>query len=215
MEQQLVNDIVQWVKTLYPVSIYLFFFAIAYLENIIPPVWGDLLVVFGGYLAAVSIINFAPLYLLTVAASVLGFMSVYWLGYHWGEQIENRPKKFWMLRFISLKYIEKVQGWMHRWGQGVIVANRFLSGARSVISLTAGISQTKISFTVISSTISSMLWNALLLTLGYILQQNWQVIGEYLSVYWKIVLGVILVIVGVRIGVYYYRKKKDISSSEK
>ncbi len=207
MEQQFISDIVQWVKTLSPLNIYLIFFLVAYFENIIPPVPGDLLVAFGGYLAAESIISFIPVYLLTVAASVMGFMTVYWLGFHWGEKIEKHPKKFWMLRFIPLKYIEKVQGWMSRWGQWVIVANRFLSGARSVISLTAGISQTKISYTVISSTISSLLWNALLLGLGYLVHQNWQIIGYYLSVYGRVILGLILLFIIVRVGIYFYRKK--------
>ncbi len=212
MEQQLINEVVRWMQTLPPVSIYLVFFSVAYLENIIPPIWGDLMVVFAGYLAAEAIIAFVPVYLLTVVASVLGFMTVYWLGFYWGEKIEDRPKKFWLLRFIPLRYIEKVQGWMQRWGQGVIVANRFLSGARSVISLTAGISRTKVSLTIISSTISSLLWNALLLTLGYLVHENWQVIGHYLSVYGRIILGLILLFIAIRTGVYFYRKNTSINS---
>lgn len=214
MEQQFINEIVQWVKSLPPFSIYLVFFLIAYIENIIPPIPGDVLVAFGGYLAAVSVISFIPVYLLTVIASVAGFMTVYWLGFHWGEQIENQPKRFWLLRFIPLKYINKVRRWMSRWGIGVIVANRFLSGARSVISLTAGISQTKISYTVLCSTISSLLWNAILLILGYIVQKNWQIIGHYLAVYGRIIIGLILLVVVARLAIYYYRKKR-FSSSQK
>lgn len=206
MEQQFVNEMVQWVETLPPFSIYLVFFLVAYFENIIPPIPGDVLVAFGGYLAAVSVIHFIPVYLLTVIASVAGFMSVYWLGFHWGERIENNPEKFWLLRFIPLKYINKVRGWMAHWGQGVIVANRFLSGARSVISLTAGISHTRKSRTVISSTISSLLWNALLLTLGYIVQQNWKIVGHYLAVYGRIIVGLILLLIVVRLGVFFYKK---------
>lgn len=214
MEQQLINELVEWVKTLSPLSIYLVFFAVAYLENLIPPIWGDLFVAFGGYLAAVSIIEFIPVYLLTVVASVLGFMTVYWLGFHWGEQIENDPEDFWLLHFIPLKYIEKVRGWMHRWGQGVIVANRFLSGARSVISLTAGISHTRVILTAVCSAISSLLWNALLLTLGYIVQQNWKIVSHYLSIYGWFILGLIVLFIIVRGGIYFYRKR-NMTATEK
>lgn len=206
MEQQFINEVVQWVKTLPPFSIYLVFFAVAYLENLIPPIWGDLFVAFGGYLAAVSIVELVPVYLLTVGASVLGFMTMYWLGFHWGEQIESHPEDYWLLRFIPLKYIQKVRSWMHRWGQGVIIANRFLSGARSVISLTAGISQTKVMATALSSAVSSLLWNALLLTFGYIVQQNWQTVSHYLSIYGWFILGVIGLFIVIRGGIYMYKK---------
>lgn len=214
MEQQFLSEVIQWVETLSPFYIYLVFFLVAYLENLIPPIWGDLFVAFGGYLAAVSIISFWPVYVLTVVASVLGFMTVFWLGYHWGVKIENHPDQFWLLRFIPLKYIEKVRGWMHRWGQGVIVANRFLSGARSVISLTAGISRTRIYLTVVSSTVSSMLWNAILLILGYTVQQNWKIIGHYLSIYGWAILGLILLFIVARTGIYFYRKKGYSSTSK-
>lgn len=214
MEQQFLNEIIQWVETLAPFYIYTVFFLVAYLENIIPPIWGDLFVAFGGYLAAISVISFIPVYLVTVIASVLGFMTVYWLGYHWGKQIENHPEDFWLLRFIPLKYIQKVRGWMHRWGQGVVVANRFISGARSVISLTAGISHTRPLLTAVSSTVSSLLWNAILLTLGYLVQQNWRIVGHYLSIYWQIIVGLILLVIIVRVGIYFYRKKR-FSSSQK
>ena len=37
--------------------------------------------------------------------------------------------------------IDKVHGWFARYGVGVVLANRFLSGARSVISICAGIAR--------------------------------------------------------------------------
>jgi len=214
MEQQVINDAVHWIETLPAFSIYLVFFAVAYLENIVPPIPGDILVAFGGYLAATSVIYFIPVYIFTVVASVAGFMSIYWLGFYWGEQIENNPNRYWLLRFIPLKYINKVRGWMDRWGQGVIVANRFLSGARSVISLTAGISKTRITQTILGSTISSLLWNAILLTLGYIVQKNWKIIGHYLSVYSRIILGLIILFIAVRLGIYFYKKRNHSSVKE-
>lgn len=209
MEQSLINDTVRWLRTLHPLSIYLTLFLVAYLENIIPPIWGDTLVVFAGYLGAASVIQLLPVYVLTVIASVIGFMTVYWLGFHWGDKIEEEPGNFWLLRFIPLRYLEKVRRWMGRWGLWIVAANRFLSGARSVISLTAGISKTNIFYTIICSTISSLLWNALLLSLGYVVKQNWQIIGHYLSLYGWFIFGVILLFILIRIGIGYYKRSKN------
>jgi membrane protein DedA with SNARE-associated domain len=207
MIDQFVQEMVQLINSLPPFSIYLVFFLVAYVENVIPPIPGDVLVAFGGYLAAESIIGLVPVLLLTTVASVLGFMSMYWIGSRWGTQIQNKQRRFWLLRFIPLKYLNKVRDWMQRWGMGVVLANRFLAGTRSVISLTAGLSHTRISSTIISSFVSSILWNGILLGFGWIVHENWRLIGEYLSIYGKIILGGIAVFIIIRLGTYYYRNK--------
>lgn len=207
MIDQFLQEMVQLIYNLPPLSIYLVFFLVAYIENIIPPIPGDVLVAFGGYLAAESVIGAVPVLILTTVASVIGFMSMYWIGSHWGSRIKEDESQYWLLRFIPLKYLNKVQLWMQRWGMGVVLANRFLAGTRSVISLTAGLSNTRISATIICSTISSVLWNGILLAFGWIVHENWRVIGDYLSAYGKIVLGVIAIFVLIRLGMYYYRRK--------
>lgn len=209
MVDQFIQEAVQLINTLPPLSIYLVFFAVAYVENIVPPIPGDVLVAFGGYLAAESVIGLVPVLILTTIASVIGFMSMYWIGSRWGTLIEQKKRQFWLLRFIPLKYINKVRSWMQRWGMGVVLANRFLAGTRSVISITAGLSHTRISSTIIYSTISSLLWNAILLGFGWIVHENWRLIGEYLSVYGRIVLAGILIFILIKVIVRYYNKKKN------
>lgn len=207
MIDQFVQETVQLINTLPPLSIYTVFFLVAYFENVIPPIPGDVLVAFGGYLAAQSVIGLIPVFILTTVASVIGFMSMYWIGSRWGTQIEEGKKRFWLLRFIPLEYLEKVRSWMQKWGMRVVLANRFLAGTRSVISLTAGLSHMRISYTIICSTISSVLWNGILLGFGWIVHENWRLIGDYLSVYGRIILGGIVVYILIKLGTRYYRKK--------
>lgn len=206
MNGQFVKEMVQLINSLPPISIYLVFFSVAYIENIVPPIPGDVLVAFGGYLAAESVINVVVILLLTTVASVIGFMSMYWIGSQLGGQFEKKENRFWLLRFIPLKYVAKVRSWMQRWGMGVVLANRFLAGTRSVISLTAGLSRIRILATIICSTISSVLWNGILLGFGWIVHENWKLIGKYLSVYGQIILACIGLFVLIRVGIYYYGK---------
>lgn len=206
MVDQFVQEAVQFINALPPSSIYLVFFLVAYVENIVPPIPGDVLVAFGGYLAAESVIGLVPVLILTTVASVIGFMSMYWIGSRWGTLIEKKKSQFWLLRFIPIKYINKVQEWMQRWGMGVVLANRFLAGTRSVISLTAGLSHTRISSTIIYSTISSLLWNGILLGFGWIVHENWQQIGKYLSIYGRIILAGIGLFIIYKLIMHYYRK---------
>jgi membrane protein DedA with SNARE-associated domain len=209
MLEQITQDLIQWIRLLPPVSIYLVFFLVAYIENVVPPIPGDILVAFGGYLVAEAVVDLLPLYLLTTFASVVGFMSMYWLGARWGGRLQEKQGDYWLVRFIPLEYVNKVQDWMRRWGQGVVLANRFLAGTRSVIALTAGISQTKPIYTALSSTVSSLLWNGILLGLGWLLHRNWRVMGDYLSIYGRIILVLLVLIVVVRFGISYYKKKKQ------
>lgn len=214
MADQIVQSIVEWISMVPPVGVYLIFLGIAYIENIIPPMPGDVIVAFGGYLAAEGLINLFPVWSLTVIASVAGFMTMYWLGHKWGVQIEENRESHFILRFIDYKYFARGKKWMARWGQGVVIANRFLAGTRSVISLTAGMSHLKITPTILSSLVSSVLWNSLLLAMGWVIRDNWQIIGEYLSNYGKVILGLIVLFVGVK-AYFSYRRKSKAGKDEK
>ncbi len=195
MADQIVQTIIDWISGFPPIGIYLIFTLIAYLENVLPPVPGDVLLAFSGYLAAEGLLSLPLIWGLTVLASVVGFMNMYWIGYKLGGQIEEKKEKHFLLRFINYRYFRKGRIWMYKYGQWVIFGNRFLAGTRSVISITAGVSHLKVSYTILNSFISSALWNAALLLMGWIIRDNWQLIGGYLSAYGK----VILVCIGVSI----------------
>lgn len=211
MADQIVQTIVEWVSAFPPVGIYLFFFAIAYLENILPPVPGDVLLAFGGYLAAEGVIGLGPVWILTVIASVLGFMNMYWMGFKLGGSIDSQRDEHFLLRFINYRYFRKGKVWMYRYGQWVVFANRFLAGTRSVIAVTAGMSKLKINQTILNSFLSSVLWNTILLGMGWFVKDHWELIGEYLSAYGK----VILVCIGIAIlGRFLWVRNKQNKAPE-
>ena len=214
MADQIVQSIVDWISVVPPLGVYLIFFGIAYIENLIPPMPGDVIVAFGGYLAAEGLIGLFPVWSLTVISSVAGFMTMYWLGHRWGAQIEENRDSHFLLRFIDYKYFAKGKKWMERWGQGVVIANRFLAGTRSVISLTAGMSHLKVTPTILSSLVSSILWNSLVLSMGWVIRDNWQVIGEYLSNYGKVILALIALFAGTKAYFWYQRKKQGLKDEK-
>jgi len=200
------DQIVEWIKALSPLGIYGIFAIVAYVENIVPPMPGDVLVAFGGYLAAEQIIGFAPTLAVTTICSVFGFITVYGIGAHFGDKIEEYRNKFWLAKLVDIKYYDKAKMWMAQWGQLVILMNRFLAGTRSVISIVAGVTRTKFSTTVLSSLLSSLIWNTLLLSFGWIVHENWQTIGHYLNIYGWIILGLIVLALTLR---YLYGKRKN------
>ncbi|MEX0686862.1 MAG: DedA family protein [Balneolales bacterium] len=209
MIEQLTHEFSDWLFHLSALNIYLMLFVIAYLENVLPPIPGDLFVVLAGYLAAEGIVDFWSVLSITTLGSVLGFMSVFTLGWVWGDEIKLKRSKFWLFKYVHLKYYAKVKSWMHRWGQGVILANRFLAGARTIISLTSGIAQTRVDLTLASSIISALLWNALLILIGWIIKENWDRIGSYFDIYGVIITILLMVIIAFKVFWMKRRKKAN------
>ncbi len=213
MVDQVVQVVIDWVAQVSPFKVYVAFTLIAYLENILPPIPGDILIVFSGYLAAEGLVSLIPIWIFTVLASVLGFMNMYWLGKKLEHQISTNTHEYFLLKFFKYKYIKIAKTWMQKYGQWVVVSNRFLAGTRSVISLTAGVSDLKITQTTFSSFISSVLWNAILIGSGWLVKENWAIIGNYLTAYGKLILlGISLLIIS-RILLSYFKKKKTNESN--
>jgi membrane protein DedA with SNARE-associated domain len=207
MEEFTLN-LVDWIVELPLISIYAFFFIIAYTENVFPPIPGDLLIVFGGYLAVDQIVNLPIVLTITTIGSMMGFMTLYYLGYRLGDEIRNKSNRFRFMKYLDGKYMNKAELWMYRWGMGVILANRFLAGTRSIISIVAGVSRLKVSSTILYSTAGALIWNALLLALGWYIGENWQTIQTYLNYYGTTLLILLGLFFAYRLGRYYYKKKK-------
>ncbi len=190
-------------------AVYLIFFLIAYTENVVPPIPGDVLVAFAGYLAAEGVLRFDLLLIGSTVASVAGFMSMHAIGSRWGDGINDKKEFHWMFKYISFTYADRARRWMNRWGIRVILANRFLAGTRSVIALMSGISHVPVRTAVWSSAVSAVLWNALLLGAGWVIRENWEQIGLVLNRYGQAVLVGLGLVVAYKIWTTFGRKDVD------
>ncbi|MDX1530400.1 MAG: DedA family protein [Rhodothermales bacterium] len=184
----LLTDIVTWMEGLRPAWVYATVFVVAYLENVVPPIPGDMVVVFGGYLVGLGHASFAPVVLLATVAGALGFMTMYAVGRRIGVAVLDPDR----LRWIPKGPARKVQRWLHRWGYGVVGANRFLSGARSIISLMVGAARMPAWPVAFWSTLSAGVWCLLIAYAGYAVGERWEVVGEYLKEYGQWLTGLLI-----------------------
>ncbi|MFV1979940.1 MAG: DedA family protein, partial [Rhodothermia bacterium] len=69
----LLTQTLDWMARLPPVLMYLTVLVIAYGENVVPPIPGDMIVVFGGYLAGISTLNIWVVILLSTIGGTAGF----------------------------------------------------------------------------------------------------------------------------------------------
>lgn len=186
----MVDSLVEWLLQIPVWQLYTVFFLVAYLENIVPPIPGDVLLAFAGYLIALDSVNTITIWSGSTIFSVLGFMNVFYVGNKWNEI--NKKAFPWSVitKLYSRKLEDSVRRGMRKWGYTIIFVNRFLAGTRTIISLVAGMSGMVTWKVLLLSAFSSASWNALLLYLGYTVGENWAVVGDYLAEYakWIIIL---------------------------
>ncbi|MDO8550038.1 MAG: DedA family protein [Ignavibacteria bacterium] len=202
----MIESILNHLSDMNPFLIYLVLFLFSYVENVFPPSPSDLVVVIGGYLIATEAINFIPTLILTTVGSVLGFMTLYYLG----SQVDKKVIRAGKMKFISAEAVDTAEKWFNKWGYTVIIANRFLPGTRSVISFFAGLSELKVLRTVILATVSAFVWNAIIIYLGIFFGNNIELVDFYLSRYQTVVLiltGVIILFFVIKH--FFFNKKKS------
>jgi membrane protein DedA with SNARE-associated domain len=182
-------------------TIYFFLFFIAFIEYVLPPVPGDTLMVFGAYLAGTGKLDILTVYTLTTLGSIIGFLILFFIGKYYGRKFFLKKN----YRFFPKELIFQIEKWFQRYGFGLITANRFLSGARSAVSLFAGMSNTNVYSTTLAALVSSMIWNALLLSGGYFLGKNWQLVVTIVMRYNQLIFILFILL----LLFYFWKKKKN------
>lgn len=198
------NDLLQWLLHIDPVWVYCFIFLFAFIENLFPPSPSDTLIVFAGALAGMEKGNFFLALFTASAGSLLGFMTMFAIGRWFGNSILEKKK----IPFISLEMIHRIEAWFTRYGYWLIVANRFLTGTRAVISFVAGMSNLAFGRTALLSGISALAWNAILVYAGYSLGSHWEDIGSYLRTYSTIVTIVVVAVCAAAAVRYFVARRR-------
>jgi membrane protein DedA with SNARE-associated domain len=183
--------------------IYLFLGFSAFVENVFPPIPGDTITAFGAFLVGIGRLEFFWVYLSTTLGSLLGFMSLFWVGRYLG-------RRFFLMkdyRFLKAKDILKAEEWFKKNGYFLVAFNRFLPGIRSAISVAGGISKLGVIRVAVLALISSAVWNLIWISAGYFLGSNWEVFKARLSDFMMKYNIAILILLGLFIFFVVIRKK--------
>ncbi len=182
----------QYLQQVDPLWAYFILFLSAFVENVFPPIPGDTVTVIGAYLVGRGFLDYWGVFLSTTLGSIAGFMTIYGIAFWLEWKIFER----YQFKWFTGSNIERVQTWFRRWGYWVVLANRFLSGARSVISLVAGLSRMRPLPVFAMALLSCAFWNGMLIYLGSSVGKNWEEVVAFIKQYNQIVLvGILLLLV--------------------
>ena len=200
------EDILTQISTFSPIWIYLTLFFFAFVENVFPPSPSDVVLVVGGSLVGTGAISFILALTFATLGSILGFMLMFYIGSTVDKKVIHSGK----FKFIPVESLDKVEAWFRKYGYFIIIANRFMPGTRAVISFFAGISNLEAKKTIILCFISALVWNAIMLYLGFIFGDNVEKVDQYLTTYSNIVIAVTIIVILFFVVRFFFRKKKGV-----
>ena len=189
------------------ILLYILLFLSAIIENLFPPIPGDTITGFGAFLVGTGRLNFWIVYAVTTAGSLLGFMALFILGRYFGYNFFMKRN----YKFFSKETIESAIPWFSKYGYLVVLANRFMPGIRSVISLAAGILRLNPLFTGLAALISAAVWNLIFIAVGFSLGTNWDIVKEKFELIlrnYNIAAGIIILLIVSALCVKIFLKKR-------
>ncbi|WP_373601182.1 DedA family protein [Paraclostridium bifermentans] len=145
-------------------------------------------------------IDFIQVVIVSVLGGVLGSIINYYLGLKLGKPlIDTLAKKF----PSTKKSIKASYLWIKKYDKPSIMLSRLVPVARTFISIVAGVVKMNIIVFIIYSTIGISIWNLLLISAGYLLGDNLNIITAILKKY-SIIVGVLAILL---IAIYYIKSK--------
>lgn len=191
---------------------YLGVFLLIAIENIFPPIPSEVILVFGGFMTTYTSLNIPIMILAATLGSLLGAIVLYYIGKIFNKERLKRIVNGKIGKVLRLKAsdIEKADKWFDTKGNKTVFFCRFIPIVRSLISIPAGMSEMPMQKFLLYTISGSLIWNTVLIIVGSIVGDKWEIIVGYLDNFSNIIL-IILVIIFV-VAMYYWfviRKKKQ------
>ncbi|MFJ7058246.1 DedA family protein [Streptomyces microflavus] len=161
-------------------------FAIA-LENLFPPLPSEIILPLTGFAASQGVLSLASALFWTTLGSVVGALALYTIGAVFGRE---RMHALWAkLPLVKASDLVRTEEWFARHGTKAVLLGRMVPVFRSLISVPAGVERMPLPVFVGLTTAGSLVWNTLLVMAGYWLGDRWDVVGTYVGLLSKVVLG--------------------------
>jgi membrane protein DedA with SNARE-associated domain len=132
---------------------------------------------FAGYLVSLGEMSFPA----AVTAGVLGNLVGSWIAYFiglWG----GRELWFHYGRYVGVRehHLHVAEKWFDRYGEVTVFVSRCLPVVRTFISFPAGTARMNFAKFTFYTLLGCMPWVSALTYFGYVLGENWTLIGDYL-----------------------------------
>lgn len=176
------------------------------IESACIPLPSEIIMLFGGFLAAQGTLNFWGVVWAGVLGNVVGSVLTYWAGAKGGRAFLQKYGKYVL---FNSHHLEKAERWFSRYGEWAVFFGRNLPVVRTFISFPAGVARMDFPKFLIFSFIGCIPWNMALTYLGLKLGQNWQSVEPYIRPFSYVVLIALILCVA---RFFYINVRKHLNS---
>lgn len=181
-------------------------------ESACIPIPSEIVVPYGGFLAAQGHTHIWAVIMVATAANLVGSGIAYAVGRFGGRALFLKYGRYVL---VSAHHLDKADRWFERRGPLTVFFTRMMPGVRTFISLPAGVARMPLGRFLIYSFLGAIPWNAALAYLGYGAgraagEDPWGRLQEQFSRYnhvFYIVLGVVVVAI-IAWAVCRWRKRR-------
>jgi len=158
-------------------------FILMALESANIPVPSEIIMPFSGFLVSRGEFNFWGIVTVGAFGNLVGSWVSYYIALHMGERVDKK----WELAVA--------QRWFDKFGVWSIFIGRLLPIIRTFISFPAGMFKVNIWKFSLLTFAGSFIWSWLLTYIGFILGENWDIIGPYFRKFDFVIAGAVIVVV--------------------
>lgn len=156
------------------------------------PISSEIVLPFSGAAASLEGISFFTIVPVSILAGLIGTSICYLIGRMGGTHLLEKIK----IKFPrSKKGIESSYKKFEQWGTYAVCIGRVIPICRTYIAFIAGAAKQNYLTFLGYSAIGITIWNILLIGLGYLLQDNWAIVGSYYDQYKKIIIPLIFLLI--------------------
>jgi len=180
---------------------YLGIFLLMLIESSFIPFPSEIVLVPAGYLASKGDMDISLILFSSLLGSIGGALINYFGALYVGRKFLLRYGKYIL---ISEKTLSKMELFFKKHGAISTFSGRLIPGIRQLISIPAGLSKMDLKVFILYTSLGALVWSIILVTLGYIIGENQELIKEYLSLIVTITLACVTIIT----AIYIYNIKR-------
>ncbi|OOM06433.1 DedA family protein [Clostridium saccharobutylicum] len=172
-----------------------------------PMMPSEVILPFIGILAAKGEITYFGALISSIFGGLIGSLICYFIGYYGGGVLMQKI----VLKFPKIeKSIETINNWFEKYGKMAIFFARLVPLTRTYISIIAGIAKFNKKIFILFSIMGIIIWNSILVSLGYFIGHNWSYIHlmmKHYSIFASSIIFIVILFV-----IYKKVKRKKLSN---
>jgi membrane protein DedA with SNARE-associated domain len=180
------------------------------LENIFPPIPSEVILTFGGFMTTTSNMSIIGVIIVSTIGSIVGAIVLYGIGLLLDvNRLERIVDKWGHILRLTSKDIDKANAWFHKFGVWAVFLGRLVPLVRSLISIPAGMAHMNFWVFLLFTTLGSLIWNSILVSVGAAVGTSWSTIVGYMDTYSNVVLLLLVVFFVLFIILFIKNRRKQ------